>query len=112
MGDKMNTSENPKVPYTVPNIMKCMCPKCPVQVDSTCIKGKLDNLTKELEGTREGDVPEPQKVPGVYCSTGKATCQDLNPKKQCICNTCAVWIEYHLQNVDPVMYFCQKGKAT
>jgi hypothetical protein len=107
----MNTGENAKVPYTVANIKKCMCPKCPVQAASICVKGKLENLTKELESAQEGDVPKPQNIPGVYCSTGKATCQDLNLKKQCICYTCTVWKEYHLQNVDPVMYFCQKGKA-
>jgi hypothetical protein len=107
----MSTGENAKVPYTVANIKKCMCPKCPVQADSTCVKGKLENLMRELESAGEGNVPEPQNVPGIYCSTGKATCQDLNPQKGCICNTCAVWKEYHLQNVKPVMYFCQKGKA-
>lgn len=107
----MNTSENSKVPYTIENIKKCMCPKCPVQADSKCAKDKLNNLTKELGSAQEGEVPEPQNVPGIYCSTGKATCQDLNPDEQCICPTCAVWKEYDLQNVKPVMYFCQKGKA-
>lgn len=107
----MSTGENEKVPYTVANIKKCMCPKCPVQADSKCAKGKLDNLMKELEGAREVDVPEPKSVPGIYCSTGKATCQDLDPGRGCICNTCDIWKEYHLQNVKPVMYFCQKGKA-
>jgi len=111
MGDKMSTGGNSKVSYTVENIMKCRCPYCPVQADSVCVKGKLDNLMKELESTQEGKVPQSQDVPGLYCSTGKATCQDLNPKKQCICNTCAIWVENHLQNVDPVMYFCLKGKA-
>ena len=57
----MSTGENSKVPYTVANIMKCMCPKCPVQADSTCVKGKLENLTTELENVREGAAPEPQK---------------------------------------------------
>lgn len=107
----MSTSGNSRVPYTVENIKKCMCPKCPVQADSKCVKDKLNSLTKELESAREGGVPEPQNVPGVYCSTGKATCQDLNPEEQCICYSCAVWKEYDLQNVKPVMYFCQRGKA-
>ena len=110
-GDKMKMSEESKVPFTLGNIKRCMCPKCPVQADSKCAMDKLNNLVKGLESAREGVAPEPQNVPGVYCSTGKATCQDLNPQKHCICNTCAVWKEYHLQNVKPVMYFCQKGKA-
>jgi Protein of unknown function (DUF2769) len=107
----MSTGENEKVPYTVANIKKCMCSECPVQADSKCVKEKLENLKRELEGAREVDVPEPKSVPGIYCSTGKATCQDLDPRRGCICNTCDVWKEYHLQNVKPVMYFCQKGKA-
>ncbi len=107
----MNTSENSKVPFTVDNIKKCMCPKCPVQTDSKCSMDKLDNFVRGLENAQEEDVPEPQNVPGVYCSTGKATCQDLNPKKQCICSTCKVWKEYHLQKINPVLYFCIKGKA-
>jgi hypothetical protein len=107
----MDTGEKEKVPYTISNIRKCMCPQCPVQADSQCAKEKLESLKRELEGAREVDIPGPQKVPGVYCSTGKATCQDLHPERGCICNTCAVWREYNLQNVKPVMYFCQKGKA-
>jgi hypothetical protein len=82
----MNTSENSKVPFTVDNIKKCMCPKCPVQTSSKCSMDKLDNFARGLENAHEEDVPEPQNVPGVYCSTGKTTCQDLNPKKQCICS--------------------------
>lgn len=108
----MNTSGNSKVPYTVHNIKRCMCPKCPVQANSKCAMDKLENLVKELETVREGEVPEPQDVPGVYCSTGKATCQDLNPNQQCICYTCAVWNEYNLGEGTPSMYFCQNGKAT
>jgi len=107
----MNTSENSKVPYNLENIKKCLCPKCPVQVDSKCSMAKLKSLTKGLESAREGEVPEPQNVPGLYCSTGKATCQDLNPHEQCICPTCSVWKKHNLQNVQPVMYFCQRGKA-
>lgn len=93
------------------NIKKCICPKCPVQTNSKCSVDKLDNLGRGSGNAREGDLPEPQNVPGLYCATGKATCQDLNPKKRCICTACTVWKEYHLQNVDPVLYFCIKGKA-
>lgn len=55
----MDTSESTKVPYTLANIKKCMCPKCPVQADSKCAMDKLDNLVKGLESAREGEVPEP-----------------------------------------------------
>lgn len=108
----MNASENSKVPYTLENIKRCMCPKCPVQANSKCAMDKLDSLVKALESAGGGNVPEPQNVPGVYCSTGKATCQDLDPDQQCICYTCAVWKEYNLGDGTPSMYFCQNGKAT
>jgi hypothetical protein len=107
----MNTCENVKVPYTIENIKKCMCPKCPVQANSKCAMDKLENLARELEGPWEEDTPESQYIPGIYCSAGKATCQDLYPEEQCICNTCAVWRKYQLQNVKPTMYFCQRGRA-
>ncbi|HEY3360838.1 MAG TPA: DUF2769 domain-containing protein [Methanosarcina sp.] len=108
----MNTSENSKVPYNLANIKRCMCPKCPVQAGSKCAMDKLDSLVKGLESAQEGDIPEPQNVPGIYCSTDKATCQDLNPDQQCICYTCAVWKEYNLGDGTSSMYFCQNGKAT
>jgi hypothetical protein len=106
----MNTCETAKVPYILENINKCICPKCPVQANSKCAMDKLDNLVKGLESTQE-EIPEKQDVPGIYCSTGRATCQDLSPEEQCICYTCAVWKEYNLRNVKPTMYFCQRGGA-
>lgn len=107
----MNTCESAKVPFTIDNIKKCMCPKCPVQANSKCAMDKLENFVKELESSQEGKFPENQDVPGIYCSAGRATCQDLYPEEQCICYTCAVWKEYNLQNVKPTMYFCQRGGA-
>lgn len=80
LGDNINTSENSKVPLTVKNIKKYMCPKCPVQASSKCPMDKLDSLVKVLENAGEGNVPEAQGVSGLYCSTGKATCHDLNLK--------------------------------
>jgi len=111
LGDDVNMNGNSKVPYTMGNIKKCMCPKCPVQASSKCAMDKLDSLVKGLESAG-GNVPDPQNVPGVYCSTGKATCQDLDLDQQCICYTCAVWKEYNLGNSTPSMYFCKNGKAT
>ena len=44
----MSTGENEKVPYTVANIKKCMCPKCPVQADSKCAKAVLHQLDQKI----------------------------------------------------------------
>jgi len=59
-----------------------------------------------------GQVPDPEDVPGVYCSEGKARCQDLNFDRKCICGSCEVWNEYNLKDADPNNHFCQHGRAT
>jgi len=107
----MSISVETKVPYTVSNIERCMCSQCPVQADSVCAQEKFSTLKNEIKSLGEGEAPEVQKVPGIYCSTGAATCVDLNPNRQCICKTCAVWEEYCLENAKPMMYFCNIGRA-
>ena len=101
-----------EVPYARSSINKCRCSQCPVQIDSKCIKDKLESSKTEMSKIPAGEVPDPEDVPGIYCSTGKATCQDLNPDRQCICNTCDVWKEYDLEKATPSQYFCQNGIAT
>lgn len=101
-----------EVPYERKNINRCMCPQCPVQADSKCVKYKLEVSKKEIEKMPVGEVPNPEDVPGSYCSIGKAICQDLSPDRQCICNTCDVWKEYVLEEGTPYQYFCQNGRAT
>ena len=54
---------------------------------------------------------ESYNVPGMYCSTGKAICKDLNPKKRCKCRECKVWLENDLENGEPNLYFCQNGQS-
>jgi len=100
-----------EVPYIVSNIRRCMCPQCPVQADSAGTQEKIGNLRNETKSLGEGEAPELQKVLGVYCSTGAASCV-LNPNKQCLCKTCAVWGEYCLEHANPMMYFCNIGRAT
>lgn len=99
------------VPYSRENINRCICPQCPVQADSKCAKDKLESSSKEMENLPEGEIPDQEDVPGLYCSTGNARCQDLNPERQCICNTCDVWKEYILEEETPSQYFCQNGRA-
>jgi len=101
-----------EVPYERENINRCRCPQCPVQADSKCVKDKLESSKKEMEELPEGEVPNPEDVPGIYCSTGEATCQDLNSERQCICNTCDVWKEFFLEEGTPSQYFCKNGRAT
>ncbi len=108
----MDTPVEVKVPYNVSNIERCMCPQCPVQADSVCAREKIENLKNEMKIIGQDEAPEPYKVPGIYCSSGNATCSDLDPNKDCICKTCSVWVENCLEHADTTMYFCDNGRAT
>ena len=75
-----------------------MCSLCPVQADSKCVQEKLQSSKKLMESMPAGGVPDPEEVPGIYCSTGKATCEDLKFDRECICGTCEVWKESYNKN--------------
>lgn len=100
------------VPYESENINRCRCPQCPVQANNQCVQDKNKSSKQAMENLPEGEVPDPEDVPGVYCSTGKATCQNLHFDRQCICGSCEVWKEYNLTNANPNNHFCQHGRAT
>lgn len=110
--EKKGSSTDSLVPYEEKNINKCRCPQCPVQADSQCVKDKLQKSKQEMEKMPAGMVPNPEDVPGIYCSTGNARCENLFFDRQCICGSCEVWKEYGLKDVDPNNHFCQHGKAT
>lgn len=103
----MNQVISSKVSFTASNVGKCMCPKCPVQAKSQCVSDKLTSIKDALAKTpliRED-------IPGVYCSTGAATCKDLDPKQSCICGGCAIFSQFSLAEGLPVGYFCRDGFA-
>ena len=83
----------PKVAFSKENIGKCLCGECPVQVQSTCAKEKYAEAQK-VQG-----MPTPEQVPGLYCSSGKATCQDLRWVEHCLCPGCLVWAENSLKRI-------------
>jgi len=94
-----------KVPFTRENIARCMCPKCPVQSKSACAASQLNHTAEALE-------KEPlrrEEIPQVYCSTGTATCQDLNARLPCVCATCAVFAANGLRTYQPPGYYCTQG---
>lgn len=96
-----------KVPFTTATVGKCMCPKCPVQTKSKCVSGKLATIQDALKMSPL----KKEDIPGVYCSTGTATCRDLNPKQSCICGSCANFSDYKLAGFKPVGYYCKGGAA-
>jgi ferredoxin len=127
---KIFGNEENKVPIKEDVMMKCQCGSCPVQAESTCSRPKLEKMTQmrasmsseskesSIMGMALAQSPmekmdmEPKEMPGVYCSIGKAACDDLNMKKGCICGTCQVYEEYSLMKGNPVEHFCFNGNAT
>lgn len=105
-------STNFLVPYERANINRCKCPLCPVQADSQCVKDKIKSSKQAMKDLPEGEVPDPEDFPGVYCSEGEATCSGLDPDRQCICGSCDVWKEYDLKDANPNNHFCHNGRAT
>lgn len=101
-----------KVPYTQENAIMCICTKCPIQAESTCAGTKVRAMEAMMEkGMPQGMMPPPSDVPGLYCSTGVATCKDLDTTKMCVCTVCPVWDKYKLEAGTPMGYFCRDGKA-
>ena len=101
----MNQATGSKVDFTAENVGKCQCPKCPVQSKSKCVSEKLGTISHGLSKSpllRED-------IPGVYCSTGKATCQDLDPTQSCMCGGCSVFKESNLAAGKPAGYYCRDG---
>jgi len=96
-----------KVPFINETVTKCKCPKCPVQSKSQCVSGKLSTMKDALKS----NPLKREDIPGVYCSTGTATCRDLDPKQSCICGGCANFSQYKLASFKPVGYYCRSGSA-
>lgn len=113
------------VAYNADNIMKCQCTSCPVQAASSCVMAKkqaIAPMMEQMSGTM-GDgatmmseqsgmggmmLPPAADMPGMYCSTGVATCTDLDFAQGCICPSCPVYMNNSLDNTK----YCKKGSAT
>lgn len=95
------------VPFDLNNVKKCLCPGCPVQTGSSCVA----DLKKNLQAALGRSPLKKEEIPGVYCSTGKATCKDLDPSKPCQCGSCPVFTEYDLASGKPVGYYCRDGAS-
>ena len=101
----------PVVPFTYENYKKCMCPDCPVQSDSICVKNKLTMIVEaHLENWRKTEIPlNPQHLPALYCSTGSSQCKDIDPSRMCSCSGCPVYIKYKLLKGIPLSHYCRDG---
>ncbi len=99
---------DPKIPYSKENIIRCLCPTCPVQEDSLCAKKKLME-SRELMQSEE--ILKGEDYPGMYCTNGKATCEDIDTNKNCICPDCAIHKEYKLDGAKPSFLYCKEGEV-
>ena len=96
-----------KIPLTIDNVKTCICGQCQVQVNSECIKRKATNIMAALN--KSPLVAD--DIPGMYCSTGKSDCKDIDTKQMCICSGCLLWFEYNLEDRRPKGYYCRDGAA-
>ncbi len=100
------------IDFSMENIKKCLCMRCPVQMESQCVKDKEKIMI--LMTQQDLDSPmrmDEERVPGLYCSTGKAICKDINTHQICRCNECSVWMGNRLDKKETSKYFCINGKA-
>jgi hypothetical protein len=91
----------PQVAYTKANVDKCWCGTCPVQAKSKCAA----DLYEASKGNPE--LPSPEQLGGMYCSTGKTICTDVDFVAMCNCTRCGVWGENDLSD----NHYCQYGDA-
>ncbi len=96
-----------KVPFTRENAKKCICWECPVQADSQCIKQNSEKMG-EVMATK---FFQPEIVPGLYCSSGAASCKDIDPNRGCICGACDIYNGNRMGSKQPLDHFCKNGKA-
>ncbi len=95
------------IPFTRSNAKKCLCWQCPVQIDSACIKANV----KKMGDVMSTKFFKPQVVPGLYCSSGIASCKDIDTNRSCICGACEIYHSYRLGSGLPLDHFCKDGRA-
>ncbi|AEG17902.1 DUF2769 domain-containing protein [Methanobacterium paludis] len=101
-----------KVDYTLENMLKCTCGKCPVQSYNACFKERTGKIQKmEAKGVDTVSLLEPEEFPWLYCATCKATCSNFSFEEECVCKDCDVWKENDLKENNPTKYYCRDGKA-
>lgn len=95
------------VDFTKDNMMSCLCGGCPVQAESACVAEKSAALTSELDAS-SATMPAAAAVPGLYCATGVAACDDLDFTQTCSCPQCPVYAANALTQ----WKYCERGDAS
>jgi len=104
-GGNKRMAEIRGVPFNRGIVGRCLCPVCPVQTKSSYVS----NLKKNLPSALSKSPLQPQDIPGLYCSTGKATCTDIDPSQRCQCWSCTIFTEYKLADRRPTGRYCRDG---
>ena len=94
------------VDYNRESFNQCLCGGCPVNRYSQCTAQQNQKIDVEAI-EREGAMPEPSQLGGLYCATGRSHCDDMNGEKSCLCPACPVEIEDNLSS----NYYCIQGRA-
>ena len=101
-----------QVEFNMENVNKCLCKICGVQKDSSCVKGKMKIIQEKMAEDIDSAIPvQPSDVPGVYCASGKTSCDDLYFHEECKCVECPVFTENELMDSKPMGYYCRDGPA-
>jgi hypothetical protein len=95
----------PEIAYNQENAGICLCYDCPVQTKSTCAQGKYAPISATV-GTV--DPPAAADLPGLYCASGVAACDDLDFSKTCQCMVCTVYDDNALARSK----YCEEGSAS
>lgn len=96
-----------EIEFNKKNFHTCLCPDCPVQAKSNCVQIKIN----PIKGSKDMVMPNPKGVPGLYCTTGTATCTDIDPDKACQCPKCDIWEEHNLGGGKPGKNYCVNGST-
>lgn len=81
----------------------------PAMPDASSMSGMPEmSAMSAFPGGLERTLPSAQEMPGMYCSTGQAACDDLDYEQWCVCPTCRVWIDNRLEDTR----YCHTGSAS
>ncbi|NYB53122.1 MAG: DUF2769 domain-containing protein [Methanobacteriaceae archaeon] len=103
-----------KIDFNKANMDKCLCYKCKVQKNSSCVKDKVILLNERVLGL-DVDISwalDPDEFPGLYCTSGKTSCKDVEFHEECICPECDLWKENDLASALPKGSFCADGPSS
>jgi hypothetical protein len=101
-----------EIEFNLENLKKCLCPTCPVQTKCNCAIDELKIMQEITQGDLDSRMMiEQERIPALYCTSGKASFKGLETGQKCQCDECLVWKENNLFSGEPPGYFCREGEA-